>query len=272
MASRGILSFFGRPARYAGAIALVLLGSIALGGAGSLHVARAQTGGDQAANLRFSLDQLLSEHADLAVIGMQKGFDGAPDFQAAAAQLSKNTDALSGAIQSVYGADAANQFKTLWTNHIGFFVNYAQAVKASDTAKKQKALSDLAGYKGQIAALLSGANPNLPDAAVQQLFQQHIDQLTGALDAYAAKDYAKAYTLFDQSHAHMFMAGNALSGAIAKQFSQKFPATAVQMPNTGTAGLADPARGSHDTLELALIGAAALLLAGACVFATRGRR
>lgn len=206
-------------------IAALALGSLLLG-VGGLRQASAQSSGDQAATLRFNLDQLLSEHADLAIIAMQKGYDGAADFQAAADQLSKNTDALTGAIQSVYGNDAANQFKTLWTNHIGFFVNYAQAVKANDSAKKQRAVNDLAGYKTQIATFLSGANPNLSNAAVQQTFQTHIDQLTGALDAYAGKDYAKAYSLFDQSHAHMFMTGNTLAGAIAKQFPQKFPGDA----------------------------------------------
>lgn len=212
-----------------------------------------------AANLQLSLDQLLSEHANLAVIAMQKGFDGAPDFQAIAGQLTKNTSDLTQAIGSVYGAGAANQFNQLWTQHIGFFVDYTQAVKANDSAKKQQALQSLAGYKGQIAGLLSGANPNLPNADVQTLFQQHIDQLTGALDAYAGKNYAQVYTLFQQSHDHMFMAGAALAGAIAKQMPSKFPATgmaAMQMPATGSGGLA-----GNDGAQGRLLGLLAVALA-----------
>jgi hypothetical protein len=227
-----------------------------------------------ASDLQNTLDNLLSEHADLAILGMQKGYDGSADFMPAAAQLAKNTDDLSAAIGSVYGADAAAKFKALWTAHIGFFVDYATATKANDAAKKQTAKTNLDGYKKDIAAFLSGANPNLPNDAVQATFQAHIDQLLSAFDAYVAKDYAKAYLSFHEAHDHMFMAGATLAGAIAKQMPQKFPDTAApaagapgagsaattspRMPNTGTGGLAGQS-GSSNAFRADLVAALAVL-------------
>ena len=56
-----------------------------------------------AADLRVTLDSLLGEHALLAVAATQKGFDGAADFEAAAAALDANSVELAEAIGSVYG-------------------------------------------------------------------------------------------------------------------------------------------------------------------------
>src|SRR6478752_3832816 len=57
-----------------------------------------------AADLQVTLDQLLGEHALLAVSATQKGYDGSPDFNAVAGQLDQNSVALSKAIASIYGA------------------------------------------------------------------------------------------------------------------------------------------------------------------------
>jgi hemoglobin-like flavoprotein len=181
-----------------------------------------------AADLRVTLDRLLAEHADLAIVAMQKGYDGAPDFQAAANQLDQNSQALAKAIGSVYGDAAGQKFLDLWRAHIGMFVNYTQAVAKNDDAGKQKAMNDLANYGKDFAAFINGANPNIPSDAVVQLLQAHVQELIGALDAYAKKDYATAYKDFDEAHNHMFMTGDALAaGIIKQQGSSKLPGNAM---------------------------------------------
>ena len=42
-------------------------------------------------------------------------------------------------------------------------------------------------------------------------------ELKSQLDAYAAGDYAKAARLYSEAYNHMFMTGDLLAGAIAKQ-------------------------------------------------------
>jgi len=264
--------------------ALLLAGLFSFTGSGQRTVQAApQAPLSAASDLQDALNNLLSEHATLAIVGMQKGFDGAPDFMAAAGQLGQNTDALSAAIGSVYGADAATKFKALWTAHIGFFVDYATAAKANDAAKKQTALTNLQGYKKDIGAFLSGANPNLPNDAVQATFQAHIDQLIGTFDAYTAKDYAKTYSEFHQAHDHMFMAGATLAGAIAKQMPQKFPAggatagaaapagsvAGITMPNTGNGGAIGHTDSSNTARLAALLVAAIAALGGALFVMSR---
>jgi hypothetical protein len=227
-----------------------------------------------AVDLRGSLDQLLSEHAYLAMVAMQKGYDGAADFQAAADQLNTNTQNLTNAISSVYGADAGNQFKTLWMQHIGFFVDYTKALKANDATGKTTAQNNLNGYIQGITKLLSGANPNLPAAAVTQVFTEHVQELLGAINSYAAKDYATTYSTQAQAIDHMFMSGDAVAAAIAQQFPAKFPGGTPAMPNTGTGGLLGPSPSGPTDLVWVVAALVAVLglLGGTFVFVQQENR
>jgi hypothetical protein len=172
-----------------------------------------------AADLRVTLDTLLGEHALLAIAATQKGLDGDKDFEAAAAALDANSVELSEAIGSVYGEEAAKQFldgPSLWRDHIGFFVDYTVALAKKDTAAQQEAVDNLTGYSGAFSGFLAEAT-GLPQQALQDGIQQHIAQLKGQLDAYAAGDYEEAHRLSREAYKHMVMTGDTLAGAIVEQ-------------------------------------------------------
>ncbi|MCL6647831.1 MAG: hypothetical protein K6U89_05810 [Chloroflexi bacterium] len=175
-----------------------------------------------AADLREALSKLLSEHAFLAAVAMQKGYDGAPDFPAAAAQLDQNSLALAAAISSVYGEAAGQQFLVQWREHIRMFVDFTVGTATKDEAKRRQALAELAAYRTSFAAFLNTANPFLPQEAAAGLLQEHIGQLSTALDSYVQGNYAQTYRLISESHSHMFMTGTGLAGAIVKQFPDRF--------------------------------------------------
>ena len=59
----------------------------------------------------------------------------------------------------------------------------------------------------------------------------HVNQLITALDTYADGDYPKAYEQIREAYHHMFMTGDALSGAIT-----------AQKPDTFTLGPSDAGR------------------------------
>lgn len=77
--------------------------------------------------------------------------------------------------------------------YAGMFVAYTQGAAATDAAAKQKAVSDLDGYRRDFDAFLSGANPNLPKGAVAQLLTMHVSGIAKSVDQLAAKDYRSAY-------------------------------------------------------------------------------
>ena len=186
----------------------------------SMPMSHSATAADsKATELRVTLDNLLGEHALLAIWATQAGYSGSKSFPALAAQLDKNSVAISKAIGSVYGAAAAKQFldgKNLWRAHIGYFVDYTKALAMKDAAGQKKAVANLMTYIQVQAAFFAKAT-GLPKKALVNDLTAHVLQLKGQLDAYAAGNYKQAYTVTAGAYDHMFMTGDLLAGAIAKQ-------------------------------------------------------
>jgi len=172
-----------------------------------------------AADLRITLDRLLGEHAVLAMNATNLGVTGSKAFPAAAKALDRNSVALSQAIGSIYGAKAAKTFLDgpfQWRAHIGFFVDYTVAVAKKDKAGQAKAVANLKRYTVEHGDFLSAAT-GLPKLAVRNDLLGHVLELKAQLDDYAAGRYAKAADDYRHAYAHMFVTGDLLAGAIAKQ-------------------------------------------------------
>ncbi|TLS35962.1 copper amine oxidase [Pseudalkalibacillus caeni] len=184
-----------------------------------------------AADLRATLGHLLSEHAYFAIETMRKGAEGAADFEESAGALSDNTEDLAKAISSVYGEEAGKQFHDMWSNHIGFFVDYVKATGNKDEDAKQKALDSLANYKNEFSQFLETATGERLEAdALAEGLQMHVNQLIGAFDSYVAGNYEKAYEYEREAINHMHMVAKGLSSAITDQFPDKFNNTMAVTP------------------------------------------
>lgn len=183
-----------------------------------------------AAELRIGVETALTEHGFLAVEVMQKGADGAEDFDQAAAALFANSDDIAAAISSLYGQEGGAAFLEIWNSHIGYLVDYVTAANAGDQAGMDQALADLEEYKTEQAAFFESATDGrLPAAALEEGLTMHIDQLLKAFDAYKAGDFETAYMQEREAIHHMSMFGETLSIAVADQFP-----TVVQNTNPDT--------------------------------------
>ena len=172
-----------------------------------------------AADLRVNLDNLFGEHAVLAMNATNAGVTGSKAFPAAAKALDANSVALSKAIASVYGTKAGRTFldgRFMWRAHIKFFVDYTVAVAKHDKAGQARAVANLKTYTVKFGDFLAGAT-GLPKAAVRNDLLGHVLELKGQLDAFAAGKYPKATVLYHNAYNHMFMTGDLVAGAIAKQ-------------------------------------------------------
>lgn len=175
-----------------------------------------------AANLRVLLNNLEQEHVNLAAAATRAGFDGDASFAAAAGQLGKNTDAIAGAVGSVYGDEAGAQFKTIWESHIGFFVDYTVAAKKGDQKGMQQAVDNLGGYVEEISNFLSSANENLPKEAVKMLVGEHVSLLKAAVDNHGAGKHAESYAKEHEAVEQIHGIADAIAGAIVKQKPASF--------------------------------------------------
>ncbi|WP_245688164.1 S-layer homology domain-containing protein [Salimicrobium halophilum] len=183
----------------------------------------------EAAELRATLDQLFSEHAYLAITAMRKGYNGDGDFDQTVAALNNNTDDLTTNIENLFGESAGNMFNETWSAHIGYFVDYVTATAEDDAEGKMEALANLAQYKEDFSAFLSGAT-NIPQETLASNLQTHIDQLIGAFDAYVDEDYNEAYMMQSDAMQHMYGVSKALSQAIATEYPEKVNETEAVTP------------------------------------------
>lgn len=176
-----------------------------------------------AGDLRVALDKLFGEHAVLAMNATNAGITGSKSFPAVGKGLDKNSIALARAIASTYGPKAGTTFlngKFMWRDHIKFFVDYTVAKAKKDTAAQNKAVANLKQYTVTFGNFLAGAT-GLPKTAVQNDLLGHVLELKNQLDAYAAGNYAKATADYRAAYNHMFVTGDLVAGAIAKQKNLK---------------------------------------------------
>ena len=172
-----------------------------------------------AADLRVTLDRLFGQHAVLAMNATNAGATGAKSFPAAAGALDANSVAISKAIASFYGAKAGRTFlngKFMWRDHVRFFVAYTVALAKQDRAGQKRAVANLKRYTVVFGDFLAGTT-GLPKLAVRNDLLGHVVELKNQLDAYASGNYAKAAAAYDAAYDHMFMTGDLVAGAIARE-------------------------------------------------------
>ena len=163
-------------------------------------------------------------HAGLAVLtAVQAGGDLEDGtFQAAAGALDDNSQALAGAIGSVYGPEAEEAFLKLWSVHIGFFVDYTLGKATGDKKTVAQARKDLDGYRNDFGALIEGATDGgLMADQVADSLTVHVDSTFAAIDAVVASD-PSAFSKLQDAAGHLPHIASVLSGAIVHQFPEKF--------------------------------------------------
>ncbi len=170
-----------------------------------------------AANLRTDLNYLLGEHLILAAKATGAALDGRTDqFEAYGGLLNTNGTDLGGAIGSVYGPEAEDEWNRIWSAPNGFFVDYTTGVATDDMAVQDQAVSDLTEiYVVEFSAFLAGAT-GLPEDAIAGLVTDHVLDTKAIVDAQAAGDWEGAYEAIRAGYAHMQMIGDALAPAIAE--------------------------------------------------------
>jgi hypothetical protein len=180
-----------------------------------------------ASELRAGLTSLLQEHVYLAGLAINQAVaDGgdleAPATTSAVETLDANSVALSEAVGSVYGDDAAEQFLALWRDHIGMFVDYTLGGATGDDAMQRKAANDLDEYRKEFGAFIQSATEGeLDSSAVEDELDTHVTTLVAAVDAILEGD-PSVYPKLQEAASHMPMTANALAAAIVAQQPDTF--------------------------------------------------
>ncbi len=137
-------------------------------------------------------------------------------------QVVSNAQSIAGAIEPFYGASAKEQLFTLLKGHYGAVKAYLEASIAKSEKRKSEATSKLLDNAGEIAKFLSGANPHLTKATLEELLQAHGGHHIAQIQQFQAKDYAGEAKTWTEMSQHIYVLSDALADALAKQFPAKF--------------------------------------------------
>ena len=145
-----------------------------------------------------------------------------PDAPAAAARLMKNQEDIGAAVATFYGKPAGDQLTTLLKEHIAIAVDIIKFAKAGDKASQQQASAKWTKNGEAIAAFLSQANPNWPQAVLAEMMNKHLATTTDEVVARLTKNWEADVRAYDAVYTHILMMADALSAGIIKQFPAKF--------------------------------------------------
>jgi hypothetical protein len=186
--------------------------------------------------LRSAFAMLLGEHLELIIDAQRATFAGAPEFQAAAAQVNANTTALTKAMAGIVGPQKAAEFECAWANHVEGLMAYTAAVAGNDQAAKAVAKQNLDGFAERLALYFSDVVRNvLTTDPLTEAITAHDAHLINHVDAYAAKRYDQAQQLELEGYQQMLGVANTLVGAIQRTVKPRLP---VGGSKTGGGGMA----------------------------------
>jgi hypothetical protein len=186
--------------------------------------------------LRSAFAMLLGEHMQLVIDAQRATFAGPEEFKAAAAQVDANTTAITKAMGAILGPQKGAEFQTAWANHIDGLMAYTTAVASKDDVAKQAAETNLDAFANRLALYFSDVvKRQLPVEPLTGAITQHDAHLINQVNAYAAKDYARAQQMEDHGYHQMLGVANTLVGAIQRTVKPALPVGGSQTGAGGTA-------------------------------------
>jgi hypothetical protein len=145
-----------------------------------------------------------------------------PAASAAEQATVANAKEIAGAITPFYGQAASEQLFSLLAGHYGAIKEYLDAAVKQDTSGSAAATDHLTANAQEIAAFLSGANPNLPKEALEELLMAHGGHHLQQIQEIQAGQFDKEAATWSAMRGHIYVLADALTDALAKQFPEKF--------------------------------------------------
>ena len=133
-----------------------------------------------------------------------------------------NGEQIARSIEPFYGKASSEHLFTLLAGHYGAIRDHLDATAASNPALQKTAMQELTANAGEIATFLSGANPYLPKDTLMGLLMAHAAHHITEFQQLQAGDYAKEAETWQGMKQHIYVVADALTGALAKQFPDKF--------------------------------------------------
>jgi hypothetical protein len=172
--------------------------------------------------VRLALRKLWSDHVIWTREYVVAAVAGTPDAGGAASRLLRNQEDIGAAIVPYYGQGAGDRLTELLKQHILIAVDLIEAAKAGDNTAFATHDANWTANIHDIAAFLSGANPNWPEAAVVDLLALHLQLTKREVVARLQKDWDADIKAFDDIFTEILVVADTINDGLAAQFSDRF--------------------------------------------------
>jgi hypothetical protein len=173
-------------------------------------------------DLRMGMRKLWEDHITYTRNFIISALAGLEDTDKVAERLLKNQDDIGGAMKPIYGDEAGKKLAALLRDHILIAADIVKAAKSGDNDGVTAGEKKWHENADEIAAFLSGANPNWSKRLLVDMLYKHLDYTTTEVVSRLKKDWAADIEAYDKGHEHMLMLADALTDGIVKQFPNKF--------------------------------------------------
>ena len=165
--------------------------------------------------VRGRFEQLLGQHALLAMRLARSEVANTPDLQQVVqSSLAANSDALRQVVGVSFDGAQADRFQQLWKGYTDDLAAYADGAARGDSAGTQEARTALLDSCKDWGSWLEGASGGRVKAAeATRTAQARVTELMDQVDAYAARDYRRAYKLERDAYERTYGAGTTLARA-----------------------------------------------------------
>lgn len=202
-----------RLAFVAGALCLATLG--AAGAAQAAPLSRS--------DFRSDMRKLWEDHVTWTRVYIIDAASDLPSKAATTERLLQNQSDIGAAIKPFYGDAAGDKLTGLLKQHILIAAELIDAAKSGQAAKKDDAGRRWGANADEIAAFLTGANPqNWPAADMKRHMHEHLDATTTEVVARLGKDWKGDVAAYDTVHAQILHMADMLSTGIINQHPAKF--------------------------------------------------
>jgi hypothetical protein len=174
-----------------------------------------------ASELKLDMRKLWEDHITYTRNFIISALADLKDTDQVAERLLKNQDEIGQAIAPFYGEEAGKKLASLLRDHILIAADVVKAAKADNHDELKAQQKKWTQNADDIAAFLSKANPNWPEADLKAMLHEHLALTTDEVVGRLKKDWASDIAAYDKGHMHILKLADALAEGIAKQFPDK---------------------------------------------------
>lgn len=147
---------------------------------------------------------------------------GLPDEAAVTERLLRNPPDMAAVFRRYYGNRAASTIDRLFTEHLVLAAQLVKAAKAGNSKAAADAERKWYANADEIAAFLSGLNPNWPKPVLQKMLHEHLRLTKAEAVQRLSQNYKADIATYDMVEKQALEMADAFTEGIVKQFPHKF--------------------------------------------------